>query len=586
MISRCTVVALLTFLFAVDSLAAQTREPEAGIVGLWKAKKRFGPDARGPLILEQNGSVYSADMAGLRLPVRAERGELWFELPAGRGGFRGRVQPDGNVVGFWFPPWSGGHGGFATPVRLAPSGANRWQGVVEPFDEMFTLYLLIQAEPDGSLRALLRNPERDWGTFFGIHRVEQNGAMVHLVGRSGNPPRDTTVLTARYDSAQQTIALSIPWRGGTYDFRREVAESEFYPRGLTPARYTYRQPLARADGWPTASIEAVGIARAAVEPLIQHILDMPMDSVNAPQFHALLIARHGKLVLEEYFHGEHRDKLHDTRSGSKSVTATIVGAAMNAGLPLDLSLPVYQVMNGGAVPAGLEPRKRAMTLEHLLSMSSGYFCDDNNNDAPGRENTMWDQEEQPDFYKFTLALPMATAPGEKAVYCSVNPNLALGMTGVALGESPFYLFDRLVAGPLDIRRYAWGLDRARNPYGGGGMQFMPRDYMKFGQLMLDSGTWRGRRILSRDFVRHATKRLYGIGPRDRGYGLAWWPDEVQLGTRVLRRFSALGAGGQTVMVFPELDLVVTTQGGSYGGAGWRYIGGEFITGYVLPAIRN
>ncbi|HVG11104.1 MAG TPA: hypothetical protein VNM67_25600 [Thermoanaerobaculia bacterium] len=53
-------------------------------------------------------------------------------------------------------------------------------------------------------------------------------------------------------------------------------------------------------------------------------------------------------MLEEYFHGEHRDKLHESRSAAKSLTATLVGAAINAGAPLELSTPVYKIMNGGA----------------------------------------------------------------------------------------------------------------------------------------------------------------------------------------------------------------------------------------------
>ena len=62
-----------------------------------------------------------------------------------------------------------------------------------------------------------------------------------------------------------------------------------------------------------------------------------MDSLATPQVHALLVARHGRLVLEEYFHGEHRDRLHETRSAAKSVTSVLVGAAMRAGVPVRLT---------------------------------------------------------------------------------------------------------------------------------------------------------------------------------------------------------------------------------------------------------
>ena len=168
-------------------------------------------------------------------------------------------------------------------------------------------------------------------------------------------------------------------------------------------------------------------------------------------------------------------------------------------------------------------------------------------------------------------------------YCSINPNLALEF-GRATGESPAYSFDRLVAAPLGINHYAWALDRARNPYGGGGMALRARDFAKFGQLMLNKGTWRGKRILSDDFVARASSQLTKInGLRD--YGLAWWPQTYQYMNRTVHAYSALGAGGQVVYVIPELDLVIATMGGSYASRGWRYLTGEFITSFVLPSVR-
>src|SRR5262249_43339197 len=158
--------------------------------------------------------------------------------------------------------------------------------------------------------------------------------------------------------------------------------------------------------------------RKGIEDFIQRLLDMPMDSLDAMQVDAILIARHGKLVLEEYFHGFDRDTPHSTRSAGKSLTAVLVGAAIQAGAPVSLSSPVYKVMNGGTFPQGLEPRKQAMTLEHLLTMSSGIFCDDTNPDAPGNEETMINQEAEPDFYRFYMKASMDREPGAKAVYCS------------------------------------------------------------------------------------------------------------------------------------------------------------------------
>jgi CubicO group peptidase (beta-lactamase class C family) len=576
------VTALLAVsLFAGVPLPAQTTS--ADLAGLWRAKRRFGPDARGTLIVQRTGSAFTADMMGFTVPVSVADKELTFELPNREGGFRGKLQPGGAIRGFWFP---GGFGfGFnnTTPVTLEPKGTNRWSAQVEPVEETQTFYLLLTKQPDGALAALLRNTERDYGALLGVRGMVRNGNAVSLVGRRGAQTRDTVIVTGAIDTAQQIITIYFPYRGGSYDFRRDDDDlSGFYPRGKSPARYVYRAPIALDDGWPTASVDEVGIDRAAIERAVQQIIGLSMDSINAPQIHGLLVVRKGKLVLEEYFHGHHREKLHNVRSASKSTTAIIAGAAMLAGAPIKLSSPVYQLMNGGAFPPDLEPRKRALTLEHLLTMSSGYFCDDNNEDAPGREDHMWEQEE-PDFYKFTLKLPMAYAPGEKAIYCSINPNLALGMVGVAARESPFYLFDRLVAAPMGITYYLWALDRVRHPYGGGGSAYKLRDFSKFGQLMLNGGIWHGRRILSADFVARAISPLAKInGQRD--YGLAWWPQEYPYVNGTVHAFSALGAGGNLVMVFPELDLVVATFGGSYSSRGWRYIGGEFITNYILPSV--
>jgi len=298
--------------------------------------------------------------------------------------------------------------------------------------------------------------------------------------------------------------------------------------------------------------------------------------------HGLLIARHGKLVLEEYFHGQHRDKLHETRSATKSITATLTGAAMYAGVPLRLSSRVYEVMN---FPAD-DPRKRAMTLENLLTMSSGYDCDDTDPKAPGNEEVMNDQEQEPDYYRYTLKVPMKYQPGEKSVYCSSNPNLALGMVGRAAGEWPPDLFDRLLARPMQIDRYAWPLDPAGNPYGAGIVQILPRDFMKFGQLMLNGGTWHGRRLLSRDFVARASSKLYHN--RNVTYGYLWWSIDYPYKDRVVHTFYAAGAGGQLVYVIPELDLVVTHVAGNYTLPlkNLSDTDREFVPRFILPAVRE
>lgn len=582
-----TLVAVLALALGSGANVVTAADPvsttAAELEGLWKAKKRFGPDARGPLIIHRIGGGYTAEMVGRTVPVGLDKGELTFSLPDSQGTFRGKLEDKGGILGHWFRPGTLVNSSqYASPVALKPDGPNRWSGSVAPLEDEFTFYLLIQKRPDGSLGAVLRNPEFDYGGQQGIERLIRDGNVVKLIGKRGGKEQEVGI--GSYDKDNEFITLAFPKRGGSYDFKREGDESEFYPRGKTPGRYSYSPPPGRDDGWPMGTLEEANIDRAGMEKFIQKILDMPMDSEDAPQVHGILVARHGKLVLEEYFHGENRDKLHDTRSAAKSLTAVVIGAAIQAGAPLKLSSPVYQVMNGGTFPADLEPQKRAMTLEHLLTMSSGYFCDDGNNDAPGNEETMNNQTDEPDYYRYTLKVPMATPPGENAVYCSASPNLALGMVGRATGESPLYTFDRLIAGPMKMNRYAWNLDPAGHPYGGGSVRVRPRDFIKLGQLMLNGGTWEGCKILSRDFVAQAIAPMYHL--RNLSYGYLWWGENFPYKDRTVRAVMALGAGGQTVTVVPDLDLVIAIYSGNYSSRVVQDITHHYVPRSILPAVRE
>jgi CubicO group peptidase (beta-lactamase class C family) len=585
MMNRILICLLL--ILCAPALARCADAPAAGaeeLVGLWQAKRWFGPFARGPLVIRRAGSAFTASMLGQDHPVRVEGQELSFELPNGQGAFRARLPQGGAWIGHWYPPRAMAMGGHVTPVRLEPDGKNRWRGEIVPFDDIFTFYLLAQKRPDGMVGALLRNPERDFGAWLGVERMVREGNAVKLMGKRPGQKDESEAVTGTYDPENRVITLGFPGRGGSYDFRREGDGSDFYPRGRNPARYSYRAPPARDDGWPVGTLDDVDIDRAGIERLVQLLVDAPMDSALTPKVHALFIVRHGKLVLEEYFHGENRERLHETRSAAKSVTAVVVGAAIEAGVPLRLSTPVYEVMAGGALAPDPDPRKRSMTLEHLLTMSAGYFCDDTNPDAPGNEDKMQEQEQEPDWYRYTLAVPLATPPGEKSVYCSSNPNLALGMVGRAAGESPLDLFDRLVAAPLGITRYGWPMDPAGNPYGGGGVQLLPRDFLKFGQLMLNGGTWQGRRILSREFAARATTPLYHL--RGRVYGYLWWGIDYPYKDRTVHAYYAGGAGGQAVMVIPFLDLVIGTLGANYSSPGTFYVQTTITPRDLLPCVRE
>jgi len=382
------------------------------------------------------------------------------------------------------------------------------------------------------------------------------------------------------------ITVSFAGRGGTYDFRRvpEDAFTFYYPRGRPSADYAYTPPRARDDGWRVGTLEEVGISREKITALVRMITDTPVDSLGTHRVHALLIARHGRLVLEEYFHGENADRPHDLRSASKTVASVLVGAAMQAGMPVGPDTRVYATMRPGAT--GLDPRARALALGHLMTMSSGLDCDDANDASPGNEETITQQEENPDWLGMILDLKMIRAPGDSAVYCSIQPHLAGGVLARATGRSIPDLMYELVARPMRMRGYSIAIAPSGDAYMGGGWRFRPRDFMKLAQLYLDGGTWNGRRIVSADWVRRSVEPRYPMGSRAR-YGYLWWITDYPYAGRTVRAYYASGNGGQEVMAIPELDLVIAIYGGNYndGPAGIRSVY-ETIPRYILPAVME
>ena len=575
-VARMTFAAAMALLLALRAAPAQQGTPD--LTGLWAAKVRFGPDVRGPLLLIRQGNAWRADIAGFSEPVRRSARELSFELPDGRGSFRGRLN-GAEIAGQWIGPVNQSSGmRYATPVVLRPDGPGRWRGVVTPLDDAFTFYLPLTRLAGGGYTTYLRNPERNQGRFIRASRLEAKDDVVTLAGQPGGGAAGP-LAEGRYESG----VIRLPLNGAGFDFTKADSEtwSPFYPRGKTPQRYRYAPPLRLDDGWPVATLDDVGISRAGIEAFVQRLIDMPMDSLSSPQIHSLLIARHGKLVVEEYFHGYHRDQPHDLRSASKSWVAVLLGAAMQAGVPIRLNTPVYQTMLE-SVPPDLDPRKRAMTLEHLISMTAGYDCASDS--ARGNEDVMQSQSAEPDWYRYTLDVPMLTAPGDTIVYCSIEPNLAGGMLRKIAGEPLPEMFYRLVARPLQMHNYHLFLSPTGEAYGGGGHQFLPRDFLKLAQLMVNQGRWAGRQIISRDWALKSGSALRNLS-KIQQYGWLWNSVEYPYQGRTVRAYFAAGNGGQIFMGIPALDLVIGFTGGNYNDPSLFIPQRRFVPDFILPAVH-
>src|SRR5262249_23107513 len=164
----------------------------------------------------------------------------------------------------------------------------------------------------------------------------------------------------------------------SFQFTRRTPDDApgFFPRTPALARYQYQRPLDNSDGWPTASLEDVGFDPKPITALVQRILDTDSAEARVPLVQGLLIARNGKLVLEEYFFGFSQDRVHDLRSAGKSFSTTLAGIAIDHGARFNLKTPVLSLYPRYRELANPDARKQAISVEHLLTMSTGLSCED------------------------------------------------------------------------------------------------------------------------------------------------------------------------------------------------------------------
>ncbi|WP_245444232.1 serine hydrolase domain-containing protein [Bradyrhizobium sp. Y36] len=288
--------------------------------------------------------------------------------------------------------------------------------------------------------------------------------------------------------------------------------------------------------------------------------------------HAVLVARGGKLVFERYLTGSDEikdrpianatfdaDTLHDMKSVSKSVACLALGIAIDRGLIASVDEPIFSFFP--ELSDLRSPEKDRIRLSHALTMSLGLKWVEATPSTGNDNNDEARMHMAADPCRYVLGLPAVTPAGQDFFYNTGALTLVSAIIRKAVGKPLDEFAREVLFEPLGITRFEWTRVKG-DTNAGGGLRLRPRDMVKIGQLVLAGGRWNDRQIVSKAWIDASTRpRLEATGPYF--YGYLWWLGRSLHGGREIHWDAALGRGGQSIRIVPELDLVVAVTAGYY-----------------------
>jgi CubicO group peptidase (beta-lactamase class C family) len=355
------------------------------------------------------------------------------------------------------------------------------------------------------------------------------------------------------------------------------------------------------DYWPTTGWRTAPPKAEGMDPAVLATIQGNVSSLH-PQVRSVLVVRHGYLVYEHYWHGVTASDGDNTYSVTKSVVSALVGIALGEGKLTGLDQTVGELL-ARHLPKDADPRLARVTLQQLLTMTSGLAGDDPSLGGDPRVSER--QGASRDWVRHILGRRLATNPGTSFAYSSATSQLLSAIVADATGQSTLAfararLFEPLgsasakapepavVAHPSQatLKAYerapvAWPTDPQGYQLGFSGLKLPSRDLAKFGYLYLNGGRWETTQVIPADYVAASTRPHSTPPPNGNGesYGYQWWVS----GQAGHPSFLAIGKGGQLVQVVPDLDLVMVITSDANQN---RMDAGELVDRTIIPAVTD
>jgi CubicO group peptidase (beta-lactamase class C family) len=292
--------------------------------------------------------------------------------------------------------------------------------------------------------------------------------------------------------------------------------------------------------WRNASPASQGMD-ASFGPLMTDTVRQRMTYLRG-----IMVVRHGYIIFEDYFGSWDKHDLYSTRSVTKSITCAVVGIALARG-----DLPSLDVTFAQYFPEYFQERqniyKSEITLRDLLMMRSGLAWDETK-----RQNILNLARSTDDQLGYIINLGINYPHGQTYLYSTADVHLISGIISRATGQSLAAYAQTHLFAPLGIDHYEWISDQRGYSVGGTELALSLSDMAKFGQLYLNMGTWEGQQIVPADWIAWTTQPQ----PDLTRYGYLWWINQPHYFDEA--GYFALGYGGQYIIVFPALDMVIVT----------------------------
>jgi CubicO group peptidase (beta-lactamase class C family) len=289
---------------------------------------------------------------------------------------------------------------------------------------------------------------------------------------------------------------------------------------------------------PTVPAPTVGLDSALLEAALDR-------AATLPRLRTLIVARHGETQAERHFRGPALEAPANVKSVSKSVLSALVGIAIEDGHLEGVDQPVAPFFDR-YLPPDDDPRRREITVGHLLSMQSGLERTSGANYGPWVTSGNW--------VRYAITRPMVAEPGATRLYSTGNSHLLSAILTQATGRSTLAFSRERLAEPLGIRIPPWPADPQGIYFGGNEMRLTPRAMVRFGELYRNGGRQDGRQIVPEAWVRQSLEPRASSRWTGDGYGYGWFLTRV----RGHDMFYAWGYGGQFIFVIPALELTVVT----------------------------